>query len=81
MFLHAGELEFAHPLSGEALKCMRRFREICRRFLDSWEADALSPAGVRLGRNGLMDSAARSSRVIQAACRDPRLPVPDEARA
>src|SRR5258705_238327 len=30
---------------------MRRFQEICRAFSIAWEADALSPTGVRLGRD------------------------------
>jgi 23S rRNA pseudouridine955/2504/2580 synthase len=35
MFLHAGELEFAHPLSGEALKLHAPLPEDLSRFLDS----------------------------------------------
>ena len=35
MFLHAGELEFAHPLSGEALKLQAPLPEDLSRFLDS----------------------------------------------
>ncbi|HKC54240.1 MAG TPA: RluA family pseudouridine synthase, partial [Burkholderiales bacterium] len=35
MFLHAGELEFAHPLSGEALKLHAPLPGDLSRFLDS----------------------------------------------
>jgi len=35
MFLHAGELEFAHPLSGKALKLHAPLPEDLSRFLDS----------------------------------------------
>ncbi len=35
MFLHAGELEFAHPLSGEALKLHAPLPQDLSRFLDS----------------------------------------------
>jgi 23S rRNA pseudouridine955/2504/2580 synthase len=35
MFLHAGELEFAHPLSGQALKLHAPLPEDLSRFLDS----------------------------------------------
>src|SRR3989449_562142 len=35
MFLHAGELEFAHPLSGEALRLHAPLPEDLSRFLDS----------------------------------------------
>jgi len=38
MFLHAGELEFAHPLSGEALKLHASLPEDLSRFLDSLPA-------------------------------------------
>ena len=37
MFLHAGELEFAHPLSGEALKLHAPLPQDLSRFLDSLE--------------------------------------------
>src|SRR5438876_10634836 len=35
MFLHAGELEFAHPLSGEAVRLHAPLPEDLSRFLDS----------------------------------------------
>ena len=35
MFLHAGELEFGHPLSGKALKLHAPLPEDLSRFLDS----------------------------------------------
>jgi 23S rRNA pseudouridine955/2504/2580 synthase len=38
MFLHAGELEFTHPLSGEALKLHASLPEELARFLDSLES-------------------------------------------
>jgi 23S rRNA pseudouridine955/2504/2580 synthase len=38
MFLHAGELEFAHPLSGEAVKLHASLPEDLSRFLDSLES-------------------------------------------
>jgi 23S rRNA pseudouridine955/2504/2580 synthase len=38
MFLHAGNLEFAHPLSGEAVKLHAPLPEDLSRFLDSQEA-------------------------------------------
>ena len=37
MFLHAGDLEFAHPLSGEAVKLHASLPEDLSRFLDSLE--------------------------------------------
>lgn len=37
MFLHAGDLEFAHPLSGEAVKLHAPLPEDLSRFLDSQE--------------------------------------------
>jgi 23S rRNA pseudouridine955/2504/2580 synthase len=38
MFLHAGNIEFAHPLSGEAVKLHAPLPEDLSRFLDSLEA-------------------------------------------
>jgi 23S rRNA pseudouridine955/2504/2580 synthase len=37
MFLHAGELKFVHPLSGDALKLHAPLPEDLSRFLDSLE--------------------------------------------
>jgi len=80
MFLHAGDLEFAHPLSGETVKLHVPLPEDLSRFLLPWQADALLSAGVRLDGT-LIDSADAIVRCIQSACRDLGLPVPDDARA
>src|SRR5260221_535968 len=54
---------------------MRRFRKICRAFSIPWEADALSAAGVRLGRDA--DRLGRRARRVYSG----RVPRPRAAGA